>query len=73
MKDVRLLDENSRKSSFLAGLKDAVPIGLGYFAVSFSLGITARGAGAASDFGFEIVTLLKGEQTAAELKKQMQY
>ena len=35
--------------------------------------ITARGAGAASDFGFEIVTLLKGEQTAQELKKQMQY
>ena len=35
--------------------------------------ITARGAGAASDFGFEIVTLLKGAQTAQELKKQMQY
>ena len=35
--------------------------------------ITARGAGAASDFGFEIVKLLKGVQTAQELKKQMQY
>lgn len=35
--------------------------------------ITARGAGAASDFGFEIVTLLKGERIALELKKQMQY
>ncbi len=47
-----LLNENSRKSSFLAGLKDAVPIGLGYFAVSFSLGITARGAGLTAFQGF---------------------
>ncbi|MBR4173569.1 MAG: DJ-1/PfpI family protein [Clostridia bacterium] len=35
--------------------------------------ITARGAGAASDFGFEIVKLMKGEPVATELKKQMQY
>lgn len=35
--------------------------------------ITARGAGAASDFGFEIVTLFKGELISCELKKQMQY
>lgn len=35
--------------------------------------ITARGAGAASDFGFEIVTLFKGAIAANELKKQMQY
>lgn len=35
--------------------------------------ITARGAGAASDFGFEIVKLFKGELVAGELKKQMQY
>lgn len=35
--------------------------------------ITARGAGAASDFGFEIVKLFKGELIANELKKQMQY
>ena len=35
--------------------------------------ITARGAGAASDFGFEIVRLFKGELIANELKKQMQY
>ena len=27
------------------GLRDGLPIGLGYFAVAFSLGITARGAG----------------------------
>ena len=35
--------------------------------------ITARGAGAASDFGFEIVKHFKGELIANELKKQMQY
>lgn len=35
--------------------------------------ITARGAGTASDFGFEIVKLFKGELVASELKKQMQY
>ena len=35
--------------------------------------ITARGAGAASDFGFEIVKHFKGELVASELKKQMQY
>ena len=35
--------------------------------------ITARGAGAASDFGFEIVKLLKGGDFADKLKKQMQY
>ena len=46
------MNENSRQSSFLAGLKDAVPIGLGYFAVSFSLGITARGAGLSALQGF---------------------
>ena len=35
--------------------------------------ITAKGAGAASDFGFEIVTLFKGKRAADELKNQMQY
>lgn len=30
---------------FLVGLKEGLPIGLGYLAVSFSLGIAARGAG----------------------------
>ena len=44
VKKIVLIKENNRKTSFLAGLKDAVPIGLGYFAVSFSLGIIARNA-----------------------------
>lgn len=35
--------------------------------------ITARGAGAASDFGFAMVELLKGKDTADELRKTMQY
>ena len=33
------------KSCLLKGLRDGVPISLGYFAVSFSLGIAARNAG----------------------------
>ena len=35
----------SRKAFFLRGLHDGVPIALGYFAVSFALGITATNAG----------------------------
>ena len=34
-----------KRSYFLRGIKDGLPIGLGYFAVSFALGITARNAG----------------------------
>ena len=33
------------KSVFLHGFKDGIPIGLGYFAVAFSLGIAAKNAG----------------------------
>ncbi|MCI8402843.1 MAG: AzlC family ABC transporter permease [Lachnospiraceae bacterium] len=33
------------KASFQQGLKAGIPIGMGYFAVSFTLGITARNAG----------------------------
>lgn len=33
------------KTAYLDGLRDGVPIGLGYFAVAFSLGIAARSAG----------------------------
>ncbi len=35
----------NRKTVFTKGLRDGVPIALGYFAVSFSLGIAARSAG----------------------------
>ena len=33
------------RKAFAEGLRDGVPIGLGYFAVSVSLGIAARHAG----------------------------
>ena len=32
-------------SQYLRGLRDGLPIGLGYFAVSFGLGISCRAAG----------------------------
>jgi len=35
----------TKRSSFAQGVRDGVPIALGYFAVSFALGIAARNAG----------------------------
>ncbi len=35
----------SRRKVFLSGMKDGIPIGLGYFAVAFALGITAYNIG----------------------------
>ncbi len=40
------------KSDFLRGLRDGFPIAMGYFAVSFSLGIIARQAGITAFMGF---------------------
>ncbi len=42
----------NNKKEFLEGLRDGVPIGLGYFAVAFSLGIIARDAGMNAFQGF---------------------
>ena len=42
---------------FLAGVRDGVPIGLGYLAVAFSLGIAARSAGLNAFQGF-LISLL---------------
>lgn len=42
----------SNAKIFQRGMKDAVPIGLGYFAVAFSLGIAARNAGMNAFQGF---------------------
>ena len=39
------LYETKNKTAFREGIRDAVPIGFGYLAVSFSLGIAARKAG----------------------------
>ena len=40
------------RTSLFAGLKDGIPIGLGYFAVSFSLGVAAKNAGLNAFQGF---------------------
>lgn len=42
----------SPRRRFLRGVRDGIPIGLGYFAVAFSLGITARAAGLHAAQGF---------------------
>lgn len=42
----------AKKREFKEGLKDGVPIGIGYFAVAFSLGITAKKAGFTAIQGF---------------------
>ena len=44
--------QTERRSAFLHGLKDGFPIGLGYLAVSFALGITAKNAGMTAFQGF---------------------
>lgn len=44
--------EVSNKSVFVEGMKDGIPIGLGYFAVAFSLGIMATKAGLTATTGF---------------------
>lgn len=41
-----------KKNVFLQGVRDGLPIGLGYLAVSFSLGIVARNAGLSAFQGF---------------------
>ena len=45
-------EKNSRSKLFAQGLRDGIPIALGYFAVAFSLGIAARNAGLAPMEGF---------------------
>lgn len=42
----------SKRTAFKEGMRDGLPIGLGYFAVSFSLGIAARHAGLTAIEGF---------------------
>ena len=45
-------NKTQRKNVFLQGLRDGLPIGFGYFAVSFSLGIAAKDAGLTPLQGF---------------------
>lgn len=39
------MEEQSTKQWFFRGMRDGIPIGLGYFAVAFTLGIAAKKAG----------------------------
>ena len=43
---------NRNKNAFFNGMRDGIPIALGYFAVAFSLGIVARRAGLSPIQGF---------------------
>ena len=51
------LRERENRALFIRGLRNGLPIGLGYLAVSFSLGIAARSAGLTAAQGF-LVSLL---------------
>lgn len=46
------MEQKNNKTEFILGLRDGIPIGLGYFAVAFSLGILARDAGMNAFQGF---------------------
>ena len=46
------MNETEKRNEILDGLRDGLPIGLGYFAVAFSLGITAKLAGLSPLQGF---------------------
>ncbi len=54
----------SRRAVFLEGVQAGIPIGLGYFAVAFSLGIAAKTAGLNAFQGFLISAL--GNASAGE-------
>lgn len=46
------MEQDDLRRTILRGLRDGFPIGLGYFAVAFSLGITAKHAGLSPAQGF---------------------
>lgn len=43
---------NNKRTTFIKGMEDGIPIGLGYIAVAFSLGVFARSAGLDAFQGF---------------------
>lgn len=65
------------KKIFLKGIKDGIPIGLGYFAVAFSLGIAAANAGLSAIESFLSALLLNASagQSAGytAIKEQIPY
>lgn len=46
------MKKSENRTAYLRGMKDGIPIGLGYFAVAFSLGIAAKSAGMNALQGF---------------------
>ena len=52
-----MTEKRSKRTVFLEGFRDGIPIALGYFAVAFSLGIAARNAGLTAAQGFVASTL----------------
>ena len=52
-----MTDKHKKRSVFREGVRDGIPIALGYFAVAFSLGIAARNAGLTALQGFAASTL----------------
>lgn len=52
MKSSNPIKQKETAAAFRSGMKDGLPIGLGYLAVSFSLGIAARNAGLNAFQGF---------------------
>lgn len=48
----RYFSSSARSRELFSGMRDGIPIGLGYFAVAFSLGIAARNAGLTALQGF---------------------
>ena len=48
----RITRRLQKGSPLLKGMRDAIPIGMGYYAVSFSLGIIAVKAGLTAPLGF---------------------
>lgn len=55
--DVYSIQNEHNKETFRNGMKDGIPIALGYLAVSFSLGIAARNVGLSAGQGF-LVSIL---------------
>ena len=51
-KNVEKTTTKNVKSEVVSGLRDGIPIALGYFAVAFSLGIIAKKAGLTAPLGF---------------------
>ena len=52
-----MAEKQTKRTVFLEGFRDGIPIALGYFAVAFSLGIAARNAGLTAFQGFIASTL----------------